>query len=80
MADEIHTTRGHLTAADKRSISYMIEHDMPSAKTKRKRYALTAPAESAGEWSVLTTWNERNDWGRMVERRSRDGFTIKRTN
>lgn len=70
--------RGHLTAANKRDISYMLANGMTDGKTRAGiRYTLAEDDTELNAWHVRIARNESDDWGRMRERVSRVTFTAK---
>lgn len=79
-AYRISVTSGHLTAANKRDISYMLANGMTEGKTRAGiAYALEKDDSAPDAYRVRIARNESDDWGRMRERVSRASFTAKAT-
>lgn len=76
-AYKISTTSGHLTAANKRDLSHMLDNGMSDGKTRAGiSYQITA-GEAADAYQVRTARMETDDWGRKAERAHRATFTAK---
>ena len=71
--------RSHLTAVNRRDISYMLANGMTDGKTRAGiRYTIT-PGESPDTYRVRIARNESDDWGRMRERVHVATFTARAT-
>ena len=68
----VSTLSGHLTAANKKAISQMLARGITAARTPRICYYLVS--EESGVHKVVIEWNESNDWGAVVKRRSSATF------
>lgn len=70
--------RSHLTAANKRDISHMLDNGMTQGKTRAGiSYALQKDDSAPDAWHVRITRNESDDWGRMKESVNRVTFTAR---
>lgn len=70
----ISITSGHITATEKRVITYMLEHGMTDAKSGRIEYHLSGTGD---EKTVTTIRKERSDYGKMLDRKSVAKFVVK---
>ena len=69
----IRTLTGHITATNKRHISAMFDVNRLEAKVNSITYRIT---EENGIYTVRSSSNESDDWGRMRERTSTATFEI----
>ena len=78
-AYRITVTGGHLTAVNRRDISYMLANGMTEGETRAGiRYTLME-GETLTSHRVRIARNESDDWGRVSERVHSATFTAKAT-
>lgn len=71
---DIKTVKGHITAARKKHIKAIFAAGLMTAKANRINYEIEHKEENV--FTVRSWWNESNDFGQTVERKSFDTFEL----
>lgn len=66
----------HVTAHQRKMIKWMLENDQMQCASKR----MSARREliEGDKWKVTFTWNESNDWGKKITRKSFATIEVKK--